>query len=310
MVIVSLPLLIDLTKNYDCPNRFERFLFAPTHPGIVAFFRLALALMLIWTFRPTHTHVSKILRQQSWLLELYDHVFLTTPYYLLIVALLVLFGMGWRPRLIGLPLVVILLPLDFLSGSQPGRQIMIVCLLAFSLLRSDAALTWKSMNWKSLNWQDLLSWRDRSQTGRSINFIYPQSAGPMWPIRLIQLQLSVLYGVNAVAKTTPHYLSGEAFIGMTQAMPNFRIDLSSGYLHLGSATIPAWFLAVASVTVEYALAVGFWIPRWRIATAILGVLFHSILKFVVQIHMLDWVSMFLYLAFLLPFDGRTSKRRT
>ena len=34
-----------------------------------------------------------------------------------------------------------------------------------------------------------------------------------------------------------------------------------------------------------------------------GVLFYLVLKTIVEIYYLDWACMFLYLAFLLPFDG-------
>jgi hypothetical protein len=124
----------------------------------------------------------------------------------------------------------------------------------------------------------------------------------MWPICLIQLQLSVVYGINALMKTTPAYLSGEVLIGMSQMLPNFLVDLSDSYLHVGPLAIPVALAAVASAATEYFLALGFWFPCLRVATAVVGVLFHLILKMIVRIGLLDWASMFLYLAFLLPFD--------
>lgn len=129
----------------------------------------------------------------------------------------------------------------------------------------------------------------------------------MWPIRLIQFQLSVVYGVNAIAKTTPGYLSGEVLMGMSNALPNFLVDLSSGYAQLWFLRMPVSMAAVLSAATEYTLALGFWFRRTRPAAAVLGVGFHLMLKQIVRIHMLDWTSMFLYLAFFLPFHTRARR---
>ena len=58
------------------------------------------------------------------------------------------------------------------------------------------------------------------------------------------------------------------------------------------------------VLTEYALALGFWFRRTRVATAALGVVFHAALRYVVRIGFLDVVALLLYAAFLLPFDRR------
>jgi hypothetical protein len=130
----------------------------------------------------------------------------------------------------------------------------------------------------------------------------PGGAGPIWPIRLIQLQLSITYLVNAWAKTTPGYVSGGVLMALAE-LPNFRVDLSDGFLHLGAVALPVWWCAVGTVAVEYALGVLWWIPRLRAAAAALGVGFHLSLQLVIEIGWLDWACLFLYLAFLLPFDA-------
>jgi len=196
---------------------------------------------------------------------LYESIVLTGPYWYLALSVIVLFGAGWRPRVLGWCAVALLFPLVFLTGMRQSRQVLVSALAVFSLLRRD---------------------------------------GPMWPIRLIQFQLAMIYGINAIAKTTPGYLSGEALMGMSQSLPNFLVDLSSGYVPMGFLRIPVRVAAVLSVATEYGLALGFWFRRTRLATAAVGVAFHLVLKTIVRIHMLDWTSMFLYLAFLLPFPAR------
>ena len=128
---------------------------------------------------------------------------------------------------------------------------------------------------------------------------------PIWPLRLIQLQLTVLYGVNVLYKATPEFLSGEVMVGLS-TMDSFHLDLSSGALELGVISIPVWMLGTGAVLTESWLAIGFWIPRLRVATAVLGVCFHLMLVFVMTIFMLDVVSCFLYLAFLLPMKAGVS----
>jgi hypothetical protein len=108
--------------------------------------------------------------------------------------------------------------------------------------------------------------------------------------------------VNALAKTTGNFLSGDVLVGLSRMLPNFLVDLPGGFLDLGPMAVPVWLAAVGTVTTEYALALGFWFRRLRLPTAVLGILFHATLTQVVGINYLDVIAVFLYTAFLLPFD--------
>lgn len=268
------------SSNSISTGRIEEYVFGPVNPTYAAVFRIAFAVMLALAFWPEGRSLISTFSEIPGIADLYDRIFMKTPYWMLVLVLLTLWGVGWWPRLLGLSLVGLLLPLEFLVGVEQSRQILLFALLAFSLLRSDAR---SSLWWRADGFR-------------------PVSAGPMWPIRLIQLQLSVTYGVNALAKTTPEFLSGQVLIEMSQLLPNFLVDLSDGYLHVGQIALPVWLAACSAVATEYASAVGFWFRRLRILTALVGVLFHLILKLIVTIGWLDWACMFLYLAFLLPFD--------
>jgi hypothetical protein len=259
-------------------SRLDRWLFAPCDPRMAALFRMALAAMVAYAFWP------RGLAPAGWpvawldLTRLYDHVFLTPAWWGVAVAFLVLFGLGVRPRPAGMLLAAALLPLAFLESGRRSRQVLLVVLGCFSLVRSDAALAL------------------RARGG---------GAGPLWPIQLVRLQLSAVYAVNALMKTMPHYLSGEALHGMAARLPNFVGTVAEGRLVLGPLAVPLPLAAALSAAAEWALAVAFWFPRLRLATAALGVGFHLLLQQVLRIFMLDTVCMFLYLAFLLPFsDGR------
>jgi hypothetical protein len=177
------------------------------------------------------------------------------------IGALALFGAGWRPRLSGLLALGLVFPLAFLDRGQTSRHVLLCALLATSL-------------WSG--------------------------PGPIWPLRLLQIQLSVVYGVNAVAKSTWHYLSGDALVGMS-SRSNFLADFSDGYWHVGGVAVPVMAAAIASALVEYFLAAAFWFPGLRWVAAAVGVTFHLVLMTIVRIFMLDLATMFLYLAFLLPF---------
>ncbi len=235
--------------------------------------------MLAFSFWPRGFGPYSGVLRSPFLLELHENVLLTPGYWLVVLVLLTLFAAGWRPRLIGALLLVVLYPLAQLDRGRQSRHVMFVTLACFSLLRSGE--------------------RSLRTTG----------AGPIWPIQLIRFQLAFLYGLNAFWKLTPHYLSGDALVGMSERLPNFLADFRDGSWHIGPLAIPVAVAAVASMLTEAFLAVAFWFPRARRIAAVVGVAFHLLLQLVVRIFILDLVTMFLYLAFLLPFEPRATPPR-
>lgn len=93
---------------------------------------------------------------------------------------------------------------------------------------------------------------------------------PAWPIDLLKVQLSLVYGFAAVSKLNAEYLSGEVLdVYITALGP-------VGFPPSWETSTVMSTLAVASVAIEAYLAIGFWIGRrnrW-IALA-LGVVFHA-----------------------------------
>lgn len=254
----------------------RNFLFTPLDPYYTTILRVILSVAVFVVFWNISMPLSFIRNSLS-LNGLYTNVFFALPYTIAAVIVLVLFCVGVRPRISGLLLSVLLLPLIFVDGFEKSRQVITFSILAFSLIPSCSQYCLIGFN---KNYGKVLS--------------------PVWPVRLIQIQLSLLYLVNAAAKTTPSYLSGEVLQGLSIMMPNFLIDMSSGYFHLGPFQIPVYIAAISSVLIEYTLAVGLWFRSTRIPTAVLGVVFHVSLMYVVAIGKLDWASLFLYPAFLLP----------
>ena len=266
-------------------QRVERFLFAPADATSAAIFRIVLALALAANVRVVGDPTRGI-EAHGLTRTLFHSIFLTQPYHWMCLALIAMLALGIRPRLIGFILVAMLTPLDFLAIGRQSRQMLIFALFAFSFLRSDLKLA---------------AWRPTAHNG--------DAAGPMWPIRLIQIQLSLVYGINALAKTTPAYLSGDILTGFARMLPNFSGTIVDGALHVGPLAIPVMMAATLSVATEYALAIGFWIWRLRWPVAIVGVMFHLILQSILHIYMLDWTSIAMYPAFLFPFDRANASRQ-
>ncbi|MEO0477329.1 MAG: HTTM domain-containing protein [Planctomycetota bacterium] len=264
-------------------QKIHDFLFSPTNPRAVAWFRLVFGVMLPWFFWSRGLHHSY---DDPGLVWLYDNVVLTQAYYLAFVVLSCLFALGYKPRVTGLILFVLLLPMASLSRGRQSRQVILLCLFAFSLLRSGAV---------RFPWQS-------SKAGPEL------SAGPCWPVRVMQLQLTLLYLINALAKATPGYLSGEGLAAIAASHDNFKVDLTAGSLVLGPLAIPNYLLAISSVLTELFLALGWWLTKHRWLVAGVGVAFHISLMFIFDIWMLHVASIFLYLAFLLPLICR--KRET
>ena len=90
-----------------------------------------------------------------------------------------------------------------------------------------------------------------------------------WPVLLLMVQVSIVYGFSALAKLTPQYLSGHV--------------LSQTLKHQGLITVPeTWrtseFLAVLSISailIELFIAFGLWNRHTRWFAVIAGLALHS-----------------------------------
>jgi len=268
------------TADQENVSRVDRFLFAPADPVMVGLVRIGLALLLIYGFSSHEDWKLSGRLDYPVVQNLYETIFFTDAYWWFYMGLLVLFGAGVGSRVVGFLLLPILAPLALHLSVIAGRYIMLCLLLAFIWLRSDSRLSIVGLLRRGPD----------------------PPAGPMWPIRLMQIQVSLIYAVNALAKSSPAYLSGDVLMALSITLPNFLIDASDGWVRVWGLAMPVWLAAPASTLTEWALAAGLWFRRWRWAVAVLGILFHLILKSIVQIGGLDHLSMILYLLFFIPFD--------
>ncbi|MCU0685940.1 MAG: HTTM domain-containing protein [Polyangiaceae bacterium] len=123
----------------------------------------------------------------------------------------------------------------------------------------------------------------------------PPERGPLWAQRLLAIQVSLLYFFTAGDKLRPSFLSGDRLEQIYAAVyggPDFSAWF--GYRPLVVAS------AIATVAIEYALAFGLWVPRWRRVLIPLGVAFHVVLYYTLPISTFTATMCLLYLAFLDP----------
>lgn len=101
---------------------------------------------------------------------------------------------------------------------------------------------------------------------------------PAWPLLLLKIQVTVVYGFSALAKVTDEYLSG------TVLSRNLR---QSGFLVVPQSwRVPAAmsFVAVTSIVLELFLALGLWFSRLQLIALLTCVVFHALLMATLNSH--------------------------
>jgi len=117
--------------------------------------------------------------------------------------------------------------------------------------------------------------------------------GNLWGLRLIALQLSVVYLFGAIDKTNPAFLSGA------------RLEQIFAEHYFGAA-LPEWLSYVSApvsvgITIfEYVLAIGLWVPRLRRPLMMLGITMHACFFLLLPVSTFSILSVVLYLAYLEP----------
>ena len=131
----------------------------------------------------------------------------------------------------------------------------------------------------------------------------PEENGNLWAVRLMALQMSMVYFWGAFDKTRWAVLGGD------------RIEQPLMYLYFGSDYPGAWFewaaiiVACSTVLLEYSLAFGLWFRRTRPRLMLLGILFHATLYVALPVTVFSVACIVSYLAFLDPEDVHRAVER-
>jgi hypothetical protein len=158
----------------------------------------------------------------------------------------VTFSAGWKPRIGGGALTVAAAYTLLMDQQTYSNHLYLLGLSLFLLTVADSGAAWSL---------DALLRVARDSV-------------PAWPVRLLKIQASLVYGFSALAKVTGPYLAGDVLAR------NLKMEGLLGVPLAWRVPVVMSGLAVLSIVVEVFIAVGLWSPRLRAVAMALGVGFH------------------------------------
>jgi len=201
------------------------------------------------------------------------------------VAMLV----GWHSRIAAVIVFVLILsferrsPLVFNSGD--------------ALLRIEAVLLAISPCGAAL------SLDRRRRTGS----FWSDQTRPRWPIRLLQIQLSIIYLAAAQVKLAgQHWLDGTAVSYVLRIEDMKRIPLPHW---LVTNALAANAMTWTVIAVELAIGILVWSRRWRPWVLTAGIVMHLVIDATIQIGIFSYAMYILYLAWVPAETVRTMPER-
>jgi len=200
----------------------------------------------------------------------------------IVVLVLAAFALlvGWHSRLAAILVFILIMsferriPLAFNSGDALVR----IEALFIAISPSGAAL----------------SLDQRRTTGS----FWSAQTRPNWPIRLLQVQLSIIYIAAAQVK-----LSGEPWLHGNAVSYVLRLE------DMQRVIAPEWFatnalamnmLTWGTIAVELAVGILVWFPRFRPWVLAAGVLMHLLIDAYVQVGIFSYAMFVMYFAWLSP----------
>ncbi len=276
-------------------DAWERFWFEPVETSIFALFRIAFAVVMLgWTLSLSpglYAFFSNdgVLPEQPnypddarWgLLEVFESdIAVTLVYFLLFIACIAVL-VGFRTRLAALVLFVCLAsfqrrnPFVLNSGDQ------LLQVLAFFLVLMPAGVSLSVDRWLK----------------RGEEF-WEFPTRPIWPLRLVQLQVSILYISAAWAK-----VRGSTWNDGTAVSYAFRIDDIARFPvpdFITDSVLIANLLTYGTLAVELALGILVWNRVLRPWVLLAGVGLHLGIDYAVRVGFFSYGVFVAYMAFLPP----------
>jgi len=280
-------------------DTWDRFWFRDVETSTLALFRVAFAVVVLaWTISlapglysffgddgilPGHPDGGL----GSWgLLQLSSSAAAVTALYLVLLVGAVCLAVGFKTRLAA---VVVFVCLVSFARRDPwvlnsGDLLIIVLAFYLMLAPSGAALS-----------------VDRWLQARRQFWEFPRRS--LWPLRLIQVQVSLLYFFAVWAK-----LRGETWNDGTAVSYAFRIEDLERFPVPGFVTdslLLVNLLTYGTLAVELALAILVWNGKLRPWVLLLGVALHLGIDYAVRVGFFSFAALAAYVAFLPPETVRT-----
>ncbi|MDB4965388.1 MAG: hypothetical protein JWN44_1077 [Myxococcales bacterium] len=139
---------------------------------------------------------------------------------------------------------------------------------------------------------------DRSWTrGRRLA---DERQGPLWAVRLLQLQLSIIYLSSGGSKLFDRdWRSGRVLADRIARWTSASVDagVPRKLLALLSSPVGGSLLAKGAIATELGVAIALWIPRTRRLAAAIGIAFHITIDFTAGVDIFSWLSIAILLLF-------------
>ena len=116
-----------------------------------------------------------------------------------------------------------------------------------------------------------------------------------WPLRLMQIQFSLIYIASVAWKLEGgSWLDGSALYYTSRLVSFHRFPVPFFFNQLWFLRIGTW----ASLVIEAGLGIGIWFKELRYPALIAGVLLHLGIDYTMNIPLFEWISMSLFILFV------------
>lgn len=123
--------------------------------------------------------------------------------------------------------------------------------------------------------------------------------GPLWAVRLLQLQLSIIYLSSGGSKLfDADWRSGRVLADrvLRQGYNAIAYGVPHAIVHFLSSPVGGQLMAAGAICTELGMAVALWLPRTRRAAAWLGIAFHVTIDLTMGVDIFSWLAiLILYL---------------
>lgn len=272
-------------------QRVERFFFAEEQPYALAAIRMLLPIALLIAAIPRWFHAREIFSADGsaaplWVgygysasLMVFGPTLVVAAYTIMILCLITM-SLGWRTRT-SMLILLVLYPYFGMADTLGTltKYTVITAHLLLLLCLSGSHKVWSLDAWLA-------------------KYTPEQSASPVWPRRLIQLLVAIVYlGASVTKLKMPEYLSGDQvryWMLTNTNFPNPLGEMMSQY--------PAAIAVMSYVTVIWEILFPFlcWKGTSRNIMLGLGLVFHALTYFMLGLIVFPLVYFALYLAFLEP----------
>jgi hypothetical protein len=202
-----------------------------------------------------------------------------------------------------------LLAVMVVTGLRPREALLAIALLGTYVLCCDR-LQFHHNRWALTCMAFLLAFTPCDRTFR-VGRRPLSVAGPLWAVRLAQLQVSLVYLASGGSKLLDaDWRAGQVLVERFRlyAAPATEAGVPPGIVAWLSHPEVSGSLAKLAIGTELFLAMGLWLPRTRWLALALGIGFHGVIEVTARVEGFSWLMLASYGLFFLPELGALCAR--